>query len=228
MNRFSLCALAVVGAAGLLAAASPAQALSLQEIIDNGTPIVAGDKIFSNFTYLSTTLPANQIAVNFVDSSAVQFGANWNSAYGGGTMSSVIGYTVSVSPGADNVITGAGLDFAGHVIIGDARATVGETIYDDANGKNYGLQVYFDGEGGLADNLSDSTSVDPGVTSLRVIKSIDVSANGQAFGALNFVANTFTQTPGGGETPPVIPEPASLALLPLAIVGLALRKRLAR
>jgi hypothetical protein len=61
-----------------------------------------------------------------------------------------------------------------------------------------------------------------------VIKSIDVAANGaNSFAALNFVENTFVQTNGGGDQPS-IPEPMSLALLPLGIAGLALRKKLAR
>jgi hypothetical protein len=220
------CALGVVGALGLAALAQQAQAVTLADLIANGTPVVAGDKIFSDFSS-GGTLPASAVTVNFVDSAGVQFSANWNTLTPGAN-SSVIGYTVSVSPASGNVITGANLFFAGQVVVGGGAAFVGETLTDTANNKDYSLQVYYDGPGGLNDNLRASTSINPNVTSLKVIKSIDVAANGaNSFAALNFVENTFVQSGGGGEEPG-IPEPMSLALLPLGIAGLALRKKLAR
>jgi hypothetical protein len=220
------CALGVVGALGLAAVAQQAQAVTLADLIANGTPMVAGDKIFSNFT-AGGTLPASAVTVNFVDNVGVQFTGNWNTLTPGAN-SAVIGYTVTVSPSSGNVITGANLFFGGQVVVNNGAAFVGETLTDTVNNKDYSLQVYYDGPGGLADNLRASTSIDPNVTTLRVVKSIDVAANGaNSFAALNFVENTFTQSNGGGEQPG-IPEPMSLALLPLGIAGLALRKKLAR
>lgn len=234
MSYVKACAMAIVGALGL-ASANQAQAITMAELTAPGaSPVVVGDKIFSDFSYLSATLPADQVAVNFVNNGdlvGIQFGAGWNTVTYGPIMDSVIGYTITVDPGSGNVISGAGLSMAGLVVTSGGTATVGETITNPSTGQEYNLQVVYDGPGGVDDDTSDFTDIDPGANQLIVIKDINVAAvenNDRSFASVTFVDNTFVQTPGQGTPPPVIPEPMSLALLPLALVGLGLRKKLAR
>jgi hypothetical protein len=231
MSYVKACVLGAVGALGL-AVATPASAMTLAELKSNGTPIVVGDKVYSNFDFISPVLSGSDIGVNFVQGTAgqpdaIQFGAGWNTAYPpNGNLDTVIMYTVTASNGGS--ISSVGLDMAGLISVGGGTASVGETLTDAATGQQYQLQVLYDGAGGQPDTTSASLTLGTPAAALNVRKDINVTVNGgSGFAAVTFVDNTYTSGPGIG-TPPPIPEPMSLALLPLALAGLGLRKKLAR
>ncbi len=223
-------ALGVVGALGMAALSQQAQATTLADLMAAGTPVVRGNVVYSNFTdnaggSSGAALPGSAITVNFSDPAGVSFSGNWNTLAPGANHTA-IGYTITTTNGV--TLTGGQLFMAGQVVSGSGAAFVGETLTDVTNSKNYSMQVYYDGPNGQADNLRDSITIDPASTQLNIIKSIDVAAGANGFAAINFVENTFTTGTGGGGAQPGVPEPMTLALLPLALAGLGLRKKLKR
>ena len=215
-SRSLILGLAAVGAA--LLAAAPAKAVSLDSLLGTGNMIVSGNTVYSNFSYGGTT-PSSSVVVTQT-ATGLSFATNtggWVTPSG----SSIIAYDVTVT-GA--LVETVGLGFSA-TVTGNASAFVGETITDKTNNKDYSLHVFTDGAGPLPDTTSASVTLTPASSTLHVIKSIDVASNGGS-ATITLVDNNFSESGGGG--PPGIPEPMSLALLPLGIAGLALRKRFVR
>ena len=221
--------LGALGALTLFTAAQDIQAQTLSSIIGAG-PVASGGLVLPNlissnlvfFNFSETgTLPASSININFT-SNGIEFTSGWTTITPGYD-SSIIQFDVATTGGT---ITGTTLDMSGTTIVGNASASVGETITDLATNNIYSLQVFDGGAGNPNNSLSSSTTFNPAVTHIHIVKSIDVAAAANGMASLNFVENVFTG-PATGVTPPV-PEPMSLALIPLALAGVALRKKFVR
>ena len=213
--KHTLLGLGAVGAALILA--GTAKAVTLDQLVA-GQQIMVGNIVYSNFTYGGTT-PVTDVLVTSSTS-----GLAFTTITGGWTTptgSSVISYDINV---AGSSIQTVGLDFTA-TATGGAIASVGETVTDTVNKKDYSLQVNV-GAGGNTDVTSDSVTLDPTTNSLHVVKSIDVASAGSGSATITLVDNTFTPT--GGSTPGV-PEPMSLAACcQLGLAALGIRRKLAR
>ncbi len=240
-KRFSQL-LAAIACVAALTLATPVTEASFIELDQNGSGdpviladllsgqvegIIVGDKSFSEFFY--STLPGDDMPApedinvfGFTDLDG-NYGIRFHGAFrdrpGGGVSDALLEFTVEVTPEAQEQgyrISDAHL-FAGGVGIGDdSEFTIDESFLQN----NATLNAFATtlGGGPLETKLSDWVYFDELYTSLRVTKDIlaDAGDTNQSARATS-IAQTFSQVQ--------IPEPATLSLLALAVLGIAAGRR---
>jgi hypothetical protein len=204
----------------LTTCAAAALALSLGMGSASAAPISpeltlsSGGNTFSNFSCIATNGGGLAFPTNCAQIDASTSGGNLNIASGftaafGTFDDAVITYQVtSASP-----ITSVDLTFNG-TFLGLAVSSVTETIFSDAARTNIITQLEVSCSV-LGCNRSEIIPLGGSYTTLYVTKDISVAATVLGLAQISFVGQSFHN----------VPEPASLALFGMGLLGLGLAKR---
>lgn len=255
MKRVSILTAMLLAVAAVQAWATPTPACSTSDM-NLGTILSTsnfscevGDKIFSNFTYTSSSsgalaLPAGAVTVDtlgpltgtdpgdlFSSNIGLQFSAGWtasstcsnSSGCTGAETDSLIGFTVTVVGGSNMVITDLGLAQTSAVTGTGSLAQVDENACGPApcTPGTFSVHTFDNGSNSGTLRIAPDTIITPGLTSIQVQQDINVAA-GAVSGAnagLSAVADTFSQSPTG------VPEPATMLLVGGALCGVAAIRR---
>jgi hypothetical protein len=174
-----------------------------------------GDKTFFGFNY-SQVIDGPTAAMVTVVPIAGQFGFNFQSAWNaapGAITDDIMGFSVARTAGIA-LISDAHLALLGSPDGG--TISVGETVSNAANGALLGsLMEHLPPFGGDVGDVMFAP-----VNTVIISKDIDVvgAATGVAVASLSQITQTVTQTPG-------VPEPASLAILGVSLLGMGVAYR---
>lgn len=229
LRRVSLsvmCAALVVGvlisATAVSAATIIGAPVALSTLLNNGGTVTAGDKTFTNFTYLFTGDMPGPVNVNIVPIQDDE--GNYGIEIQGGfiDLPSSVGasdakLTYTVTAGGNWLISDAHMAGNPNLLGTKGSVSVTETFLPlGANGE-FTMEI-FDDEGRPVPQLVDSTVFSQPAKSVNVQKDILilVPTDGQS-GTISFIDQTFSQIE--------VPEPAFGVLMLGSMVGIAIVRR---
>lgn len=188
----------------------------------NGNTTTVNGMVFSNFNYNSTgtgtatAYPATAVGVlGFSNgpNTGIEFAGGFSvasSPTSSGVQDLAITYTVTAKPGT--MITDADLVISG-ITTGTGVATVSETLTNAVTGKVIGSLLV--SAGGVQSQEINFA----GVTSINVLKDIDLNSGTAGSASISIVGQGFS-------TNSSTPEPTSIALLGIGMTGFLAFRRL--
>ncbi len=217
-TKASVPAIVVFLTVSMLAAPGRVHAVPLEQIIDDGQSILVVDKLFDNFTfsvsgtggYIANPAAIDVAPVSMGDEIGIRFAgllAARSNLVPDSAVTVTIGYDVTVVD-PKLWIHDISLVFNGMATDPTGYARVTETVY-------YGNTPVGSASVTTPSPLNDHDLFDGAFKKLHVEKTIELYGGARGFTTISFIDQTFSQ----------IPEPATVALLGLALPLLRLRRR---